>query len=60
MVDNNAVYPETFKELKVERIMPDSCELRQRKYLNHLIEQHHRFIKRLGKLGMGFYSFETV
>jgi transposase, IS6 family len=40
--------------------MPDSCELRQCKYLNNLIEQDHRFIKRLVKLGMGFFSFETA
>jgi transposase, IS6 family len=40
--------------------MPDSCELRQRKYLNNLIEQDHHFIKRLVKLGMGFFSFESA
>ena len=59
-VDKNAAYPKAFKELKAERIMPDSCELRQSKYLNNLIEQDHRFIKRLVKLGMGFFSFETA
>ena len=59
-VDKNAAYPKAFKELKAEGIMPDSCELRQRKYLNNLIEQDHRFIKRLVKLGMGFFSFETA
>jgi transposase, IS6 family len=59
-VDKNAAYPKAFKELKAERIMPDSCELRQYKYLNNLIEQDHRFIKRLVKLGMGFFSFETA
>jgi transposase-like protein len=30
------------------------------KYLNNLIEQDHRFIKRLVKPGMGFFSFETA
>jgi transposase-like protein len=35
-------------------------ELRQVKYLNNLIEQDHRFIKRLTKPGMGFFSFETA
>jgi IS6 family transposase len=43
-VDKNAAYPKAFKELKAERIMPDSCELRQSKYLNNLIEQDHRFM----------------
>ncbi|GHO90380.1 hypothetical protein KSF_004280 [Reticulibacter mediterranei] len=29
-------------------------------YLNNVIEQDHRFMKRLTKPGMGFFSFETV
>lgn len=40
--------------------MPDACELRQSKYLNNPVEQDHRFMKRLVKLGMGFFSFETA
>jgi transposase, IS6 family len=59
-VDKNAAYPKAFKELKAEGIMPAPCELRHRKYLNNLVEQDHRFIKRLVKLGMGFFSFETA
>jgi len=41
-VDKNAAYPQAFKELKAEEIMPSSCELRQRKYLNTIVEQDHR------------------
>jgi transposase-like protein len=59
-VDKNAAYPKAFKELKAEATIPGSCELRQSKYLNNLVEQDHRFIKRLVKLGMGFFSFETA
>lgn len=59
-VDKNAAYPKAFKGLKAERVMPDGCELRQSKYLNNLVEQDHRFIKRLVKLGMGFFSTETA
>jgi len=29
-------------------------------YLNNLVEEDHRFIKRLVKLGMGFFLFETA
>ena len=47
-------------ELKAAGIIPEHCELRQVKYLNNLIEQDHRFIKRLTKPGMGFFSFETA
>jgi hypothetical protein len=42
------------------RTIPTACEFRQSKYLNNLIEQDHRFIKRLVKPGMGFFSFETA
>jgi IS6 family transposase len=59
-VDKNAAYPKAFKELKAEEIMPAFCELRQSTYLNNVVEQDHRFMKRLVKLGMGFFSFETA
>jgi IS6 family transposase len=51
-VDKNAAYPRACKELQAEGSMPAGCELRHRKYLNNLIEQNHRFIKRLVKPGM--------
>ena len=59
-VDKNAAYPKAFNQLQEEGILPKSCALRQSKYLNNLIEQDHRFIKRLIKLGMGFFSLETA
>jgi transposase, IS6 family len=59
-VDKNAAYPKAFNELKAEGYIAKSCELRQSKYLNNLIEQDHRFIKRLTKPAMGFFSFETA
>jgi len=40
--------------------LPDSCELRQNKYLNNLIEQDHRFIKKLINPGLGLGSFHTA
>jgi len=59
-VDKNAAYPKAFHELKAAGLLPERCELRQVKYLNNLIEQDHRFIKRLVKPGMGFFSLETA
>jgi transposase, IS6 family len=41
-VDKNAAYPKAFRELKADGIMPVSCELRQSKFLNNLVEQDHR------------------
>ena len=59
-VDKHAAYPKAFNGLKAAGLIADSCELRQVKYLNNLIEQDHRFIKRLTKPGMGFFSLETA
>ena len=56
-VDKNAAYPKAVKELKAAGALALSCELRQSKYLNNMIERDHRFIKRLVKPGMGFFSF---
>ena len=59
-MDKNAAYPKAFNELQAEGAIPDSCELRQVKYLNNIVEQDHRFIKRHVKPGLGFFSFETA
>jgi transposase-like protein len=59
-VDKNAAYPKAIDELKAAGVLPQHVELRQVKYLNNLVEQDHRFIKRLTKPGMGFFSFETA
>jgi IS6 family transposase len=59
-VDKNAAYPKAFRELKAAGQIPENCELRQVKYLNNVVEQDHRFVKRLVKPGMGFFSFQTA
>ncbi|GHO70102.1 hypothetical protein KSC_089940 [Ktedonobacter sp. SOSP1-52] len=59
-VDRNAASPKAFHERKAVGAVPTPCELRQRKYLNTLVEQDHRFLKRLVKPGMGFWSFEIA
>jgi transposase-like protein len=59
-VDKNVAYPKAIAELKATRILPEPVELRQVNYLNNLIEQDHRFIKRLVKPGLGFFSFQTA
>lgn len=59
-VDKNAAYPKAVAALKAAGALPEHVELRQVKYLNNLVEQDHRFIKRLVKPGMGFFSFETA
>ena len=59
-VEKNAAYPKAFRELKADGVLPEGCELRQVKFLNNLVEQDHRFLKRLVNLGLGFFSPETV
>ena len=59
-VEKNAAYPKAEASLKAVGMLPASVELRQVKYLNNLVEQDHRFIKRLVKPGMGFFSVETA
>jgi len=59
-VDKNAAYPKAFRELKAEGVIPEGCELRQVKFLNNLVEQDHRFLKRQVKPGLGFFSPETA
>ena len=59
-VDCNPAYPKAVDELKAEGQLPQGCQLRPVKYLNNLIEQDHRFIKRLVKAGLGFCSFSTA
>jgi len=59
-VDRNPAYPKAVDELKAEGQLPQGCQLRPVKYLNNLIEQDHRFIKRLVKAGLGFCSFPTA
>ena len=53
-VDRNPAYPKAVCRLKKKGTLPPDCQLRPVKYLNNLIEQDHRFIKRRTNPGMGF------
>jgi len=59
-VDKNAAYPKAIDELKADKELSQKVKLRQRKYLNNIVEHDHRGIKRLIKPGMGFGSFNTA
>jgi transposase-like protein len=50
-VDQNAAYIGAVRELKAAGLLPDYCERRPVKYLNNIVEQDHRFIKRRVKPG---------
>jgi len=59
-VDRNNAYPPAVEELKKEGVFPVTSQLRQCKYLNNILEQDHRFIKRRVNPGLGFFSFNTA
>jgi transposase, IS6 family len=59
-VDKNAAYPEAFTTSQIENILPHDCKLRRVKYLNNIIEQDHRFIKKRVRACLGYRSFDTA
>jgi transposase-like protein len=59
-VDKNAAYPIAIETLKGDEIIDKETQLRQSKYLNNIIEQDHRNIKRIVKPMMGFKSFNSA
>jgi transposase-like protein len=59
-VDHNAAYPLAFKALPEKGLLKEDCELRQVKYLNNLVEQDHRGIKKITRASLGYKSFYTA
>jgi transposase-like protein len=45
-VDKNAAYPAAVGALKAEGVLPRRVRLRQCKYLNDVVEQDHRTVKK--------------
>ena len=59
-VDKNAAYPKASAEMKRDGELWWRSKLRQVKYLNNIVEQDHRNVKRLIDLGLGFGNFWTA
>jgi IS6 family transposase len=59
-VDKNAAYPKAASEMKKDGELWRRSRLRQVKYLNNIVEQDHRNVKRLTRPGLGFGSFWTA
>jgi len=59
-VDKNPAYPIAIEELKNEKKMPVGIQVRKVKYLNNVIEQDHRFIKKRVRSMLGLKSFHTA
>jgi IS6 family transposase len=59
-VDKNPAYPKAVTEMKQNAELWRRARLRQVKYLNNIVEQDHRRIKRLIRPGLGFGGFWTA
>ena len=59
-VDKNPAYPRAVEQMKEDGELWRRSRLRQVKYLNNIVEQDHRRIKRLVRPGLGFGSFWTA
>ncbi|MED1597520.1 MULTISPECIES: IS6 family transposase [Bacillus] len=59
-IDKNPAYPVAIEELKNEKKMPVGIQIRRVKYLNNIVEQDHRFVKKRVRSMLGFKSFRTA
>jgi len=58
--DKNAAYPKAVADMRKDAELWRRSRLRQVKYLNNIVEQDHRNVKRVTRPGLGFGSFWTA
>ena len=59
-IDKSGANNAALKSLNKNLNKKDKIEIRQINYLNNVVEQDHRFIKKITKPMMGFKSFESA
>ena len=59
-VDKKPTYIGAVRYLKQDNLLPEKCKRRPNQYMNNIIEQDHRFMKRKIKPGLGFFSYATA
>ena len=59
-VDKNPAYPAAIRALKQDGTLPQRVRLRQCKYLNNVIEQDHRLVKKRAWLAKGYNTFQSA
>jgi IS6 family transposase len=59
-VDKNPTYIGAVRDLKRDKLLPKKCKRRPSQYMNNIVEQDHRFLKRRIKPGLGFGSYPTA
>lgn len=58
--DRHASYPEAFAASISEKVLPFGCKLRRVNYLNNIIEQDQRAIRKRWRAMQYFRSFDTA
>jgi transposase-like protein len=53
-VDKNVAYPKAINELEVDKELPKKVKLRQKKYLNNIVELSASRDKMISQAGDGF------
>jgi transposase, IS6 family len=56
-VDKNPTYIGAVRDLKQEKLLPENCKRRPSQYMNNIVEQEHRFLKRRIRPGLDFFSY---
>ena len=59
-LDKNPAYPAAMEALKTEQMLPRRVRLRQCKYLNNIVEQDHRAVKKRVRIAKGYGSFQSA
>src|SRR6201987_4785392 len=59
-VGKNPAYPAAISRLKRDGLLPHRVQLRQCKYLNNIVEQDHRAVKKRTWLAKGYGSFQSA
>ncbi len=59
-IDKHAAYINAVSDLKAEGLLPDECERRPTKYMNNIVKQDHRCVKRQSKSAMGYGTYPTA
>jgi transposase-like protein len=59
-VDKNPAHPAAVEALKADGYLPPRARLRQCKYLDNIVEQDHRTVKKRVWLARGYGSFQSA
>lgn len=59
-VDKNPAFPPAHQELTLESKLPSTTKLRRVKYLNNIVENDHKSVKRKSRYRQWYQSFDTA